>query len=515
MNDARTLMTRVPFTSAAGMPVVFSARATAGGYQTEGPASYSIGGDQVFARWQWSGDQLVVENDRWGIQPIFWAATPNAVYVSPSLDALLDAGVSTTLDDAALAVFLRTGYFVGNDTPFISIRTLPPAARLTWSREGVQIRSNATYPTTQSIPRPDAVAHFGRLFTAAVERCTAGGAASAVLLTGGPDSRHILFALQELQRLPKRCVTVEGYDSSTGNDIALASAVAAAVGVRHTIVSRRSDRVAAHIEAQALTHSCADEHVQLLPLRGYLQHLQFHALDGLGGDVLSQSPQLDGALHRLFADGRATEVAAHALGDPAAVEPPIAALVGPAAALRFAREKAVARVAAEASAHMTKPNPIAAFAFANRMRRASALAPYGVLDGCRVSTPFLDAPLVDFLLSLPYDEVSDRRLHIETLHRQYPHHARLPIESHHRPRDDRRVVRRDAADLLRRVSESRSSLVHRPAVAARVLKAIASGASRHLWFLPRLLHLLEVERRARGEVSAAAPGASAAATRAA
>jgi hypothetical protein len=149
------------------------------------------------------------------------------------------------------------------------------------------------------------------------------------------------------------------------------------------------------------------------------------------------------------------------------------------------------------------------------MRRANALAPYGVLDGCRVSTPFLDAPLVDFLLSLPFDVVADRRLQIETLNRHYPQHARIPIDSQRHGREDRRAVRRDAAALLKKVSESRSSLVHRPAVAARVLKAIASGASRHLWFLPRLLHLLEVERRARGEVSAAAPGASAIATRAA
>jgi hypothetical protein len=497
------------------MPVVFSARAVSGGYRIEGPATYSVGGEQVFARWQWNGEQLVVENDRWGVQPIFWATTPNAVHVSPSLDALLDAGVPTTLDDAALAVFLRIGYFVGNDTPFISIRTLPPAARLIWSREGVQLRSNATYPAAESIPRADAVAQFGRLLTASVERSTAAGAPSAVLLGGDLGSRHILFALQELQRLPKRCVTVEGYDGSPADDIALAATLATAVGVRHTVVSRRSDRIEAHVETQALTHSCADEHVQFLPLRGYLQHLQFHALDGLAGDVLTQISQSDGALYRLFADGRAREIAARVLGDPAEVEPAMASLVGPAALTRFSPDKAVARIAAEAGTHIARPNPIAAFVFANRMRRANALAPYGVLDGCRVSTPFLDAPLVDFLLSLPFDVVADRRLHIETLYRHYPQHARIPIDSQRRGRDDRRAVRRDAAALLKKVSESRSSLVHRPAVAARVLKAIASGASRHLWFLPRLLHLLEVERRARGEVSAAAPGASAIATRAA
>jgi hypothetical protein len=493
------------------MPVVFSARSGANGYKVEGPPMHGVGADQVFARWHWNGEQLVVENDRWGVQPIFWAATPNAVHVSPSLDALLDAGVPAALDDAALAVFLRIGYFVGNDTPFLSIRALPPAARLTWSREGVQVRTQASSPAAAPMPRADAAAQFARLFTEAVERCTASGAPSAVLLDSGHDSRHILFALQELQRLPKRCVTVEAYAPSPAGDVSLAAAVASAVGVRHTVVSRRSDRVEAQLETQALTHSCADEHVQLLPLRGYLQHLQFHALDGLGGGVLSQSQHLDGGLHRLFADGHAQDVAARVLGDSAQIEPALAGLVAPAALSRFARDKAVARVAGEAGAHMARPNPIASFLFANQMRRETALAPYGVLDGYRVSTPFLDAALVDFLLAMPFDAVADRRLHTETLHRHYPQHARIPLDSPRRETDDRRAVRRDATDLLKRVRESRSGLVHRPGVAARILKALASGASRHLWFLPRVLHLLEVERRARGEVSASAPAATRAA----
>jgi hypothetical protein len=196
------------------------------------------------------------------------------------------------------------------------------------------------------------------------------------------------------------------------------------------------------------------------------------------------------------------------LGDPAYIEPALAGLVGPAAVSRFAREKAVARVAGEAGAHMARPNPIGSFFFANRMRRQTALAPYGVLDGYRVSTPFLDAALVDFLLALPFEAVADRRLHTDTLHRHYPQYARIPFDGVRRGTDDRRAVRRDATDLLKRVSESRSGLVHRPGVAARILKALASGASRHLWFLPRVLHLLEVERRARGEVSVAATAAT-------
>ncbi len=100
--------------------------------------------DGVWARWAWNGSTLTVTNDRFGFLPVYFAELQNGFAVSTSIPALLKAGASTTLNDAAIAVFLRLGYYVGNDTPFANIKLLPPCSRLTWN--------GSTYKLTQSAP---------------------------------------------------------------------------------------------------------------------------------------------------------------------------------------------------------------------------------------------------------------------------------------------------------------------------------------------------------------------------
>src|SRR5581483_9545022 len=73
-------------------------------------------------------DRVPIQSDRFGVRPSFFWRRPDAVLVSASISALLDAGAPPTLDDSAMAVFVRTGFFVGDDTPFASIRAVPPAA---------------------------------------------------------------------------------------------------------------------------------------------------------------------------------------------------------------------------------------------------------------------------------------------------------------------------------------------------------------------------------------------------
>jgi hypothetical protein len=129
------------------------------------------------------------------------------------------------------------------------------------------------------------------------------------------------------------------------------------------------------------------------------------------------------------------------------------------------------------------------------MRREVALAPYALLDICPVSTPFLDAELTDLLLSLPYTLVADRTLHTQTMHRRYPTLAHLPFEAKRKGADDRRGNRRSAAALLAFALQARSAAVDTRAVAIRAARAISSGSSAHIWFLSRMVQLLDVERR--------------------
>jgi hypothetical protein len=282
--------------------------------------------------------------------------------------------------------------------------------------------------------------------------------------------------------------------------VAIARMVAAALGVDHLLLKQRDHRVRAEHEKNALTHLCADEHVQFLPLRDRFLRRDELIFDGLGGDVLSQSQRLEPALHRAFAEGHFDLVADCVLGDATSIEPALDALLTRAAARRFPRSAAISRIVAEAAQYSAAPNPIASFFFFNRMRREVALAPYALLAPCPVVTPFLDPAIVDLLMAVPFERVADRRLHTDALHRRYPQYADLPFDRKQRGAASPAAIRREAAALSARVAMHPGGLVDRRAVLARTTRAMLSGDPAQLWFLPKLVHLMDVDARVRGSI---------------
>ncbi len=478
-----------------------------GGFHVDGPSGFEAGaaldGDGVFARWCWNAPRLTAATDYFGIQPLFYAADRNAIRISPDVGTLLRAGAPRDLDDSALAVFLRVGFFVGEDTPFRDIRALPPNATLEWNDGRLDVRSGWTPPKASDATRDEAIDRFAALFAGSIEQRLNATIGPVVLpLSGGHDSRHILFALAATGYRPDCCVTVEPYPPSQADDVALARTLATRLGIRHMVLTQRRDRVASESEKNALTSFCADEHVQFMPLRTYFEHAPATLFDGLAGDVLSQSQRLDPFLHRLFAERRCDEIAEVVAGDPHVVEPAVAALLTPDARKRFSRERAVARLSQEAARYVEDPNPIASFFMATRMRREIALAPCALLDVApTVWLPFLHVPLASFLLTLPFELVRDRRFHTDLLARHYPQFSDVPLDRKRQGADSASQVRRDAAALMSRLQRASSSVIAAAPVALRVARAMLSGRSAHLWFLPKIVHLLDVEEASRTEMS--------------
>lgn len=76
----------------------------------------------MFAEWTWDGRRLLVENDRYGLWPLYWFSDRGKVCVAASLRALVRACSLDALDFDALGVFFRLGHFVGDDTPFLGVR---------------------------------------------------------------------------------------------------------------------------------------------------------------------------------------------------------------------------------------------------------------------------------------------------------------------------------------------------------------------------------------------------------
>ena len=73
--------------------------------------------DGVWVDWAWERDCFELRNDRLGFFPMFYREDKAGFGVSNQIVNLLDSASSTDLDDAAMAVFLRLGFFLGNDTP--------------------------------------------------------------------------------------------------------------------------------------------------------------------------------------------------------------------------------------------------------------------------------------------------------------------------------------------------------------------------------------------------------------
>jgi hypothetical protein len=71
----------------------------------------------------------------------------------------------------------------------------------------------------------------------------------------------------------------------------------------------------------------------------------------------------------------------------------------------------------------------------------------------------------------------------------------VPLDNKTRQGDDSAAqVRRDAVALMSRLRHTRSEMVATVPVAARAARALASGRSGHLWFLAKIVHLLDVEQ---------------------
>jgi len=437
--------------------------------------------DGVFGGWSWDGITLRADGDRYGLFPIYYFSTPQRFAISPSIPSLLALGPPLDLDDAALAVFLRLGFFLGEDTPFRSIRALPPGATIEWSVGRLQLAGGMPAWRMQPLSRDAAIDGFVDLFRTAMARRARPDEEVAVPLSGGRDSRHILLELCRAGRRPKFSVTLRHYPPTPDEDARIAGLVARRAGVPHVILPQVESRIDAEIRKNRITNFCADEHAWMLALGEYLPGRASHSYDGIGGDVLSAGLFLTAARLQRFDTGQFEVLAGELLR---ANEARTGELIAPEWAERLGHESAVRRLTAELARHAEAPNPVGSFFFWNRTRREIALASYRILNGgTEVLSPYLDHDLFDFLASLPASLMLDRQFHSETIRRAYPEYADIPFEDRGaRPKWSAFHFRQCAAEVAtwaQRGREARPAvqLAHCAGILGRARAGIAFGSS--------------------------------------
>jgi asparagine synthetase B (glutamine-hydrolysing) len=448
-------------------------------------------GEGVFAEWEWDGVELHVRGDRYGVYPLFYFAAAGEICVSSSLVTLVAEVASPEPDCQALAAFLRLGFFLGDDTPIKNVRALPPHGHLVWSDGTLRVSGGPAFPRCLACSRDDAIDAFVATFRRAIRRRLRQDGRVLLPLSGGRDSRHILFALVEAGAPPDACVTVRPYPPRSHMDIPIAQTVARAAAVPHLIVEQSAGRVAAERRKNLLTHFCSDEHAHFLALADYLSAHASASYDGLGGDMLTgQSSALQPELTQLLNEERFEAASGRLFEgyDKHGIEDALRRLLVPDFYARVSRDVAAARVTRELIRHRDAAHPAMSFFFWNRTRRELALAPYGMMTGMAVFSPYLDHEVFDLLMALPPGLTLDHMLHTAAICRAYPSFADIPFEDRASAGAPHMFVARTAFDLARAVVTWPGPVRQRYAL-PRLAMAAVTGRSEYLWFLPLAVYL--------------------------
>lgn len=454
------------------------------GFKTQGEAHCALGHqiardsgspDGIYAEWNWDGKCLTARNDRYGMFPVFYYARDGEFSLSSSIDQLLKAGADPELDETALSVFFRLGFFIGEDTPFRHIRALPPAASLYWDGElRLERAPRAGGLPSRGESRTSALDTYDVLFRQSMARRLPGDEHFVVPLSGGRDSRHILFELLRQGHKPDRCITALHFPPRGNEDARIATMLAQEFGLKHDIIAQSGSFYDAEAAKNRLTSYCTDEHAWYLETVSNIRARDRVVYDGIAGDVLSQSVFLTEERLRLFQTASPKQIATELLSK---AEKKLQSLLAPQLYRSTSLERAISHLEKEIATHLDCPNPVGSFFFWNRTRREIALVPYGLLgDVPTVYAPFLDHDLYDFLTGLPVDMLVGHTFHSEAISRAYPEHAGLPYED--------KGKRADSPDFMRLHADFGRQ------VAKRLLLRPSSRLINQRYFLPRAVRSL-------------------------
>lgn len=383
--------------------------------------------DGTWAEWEYDGNEFRFSNDRLGFFPLYYYNYEGNVGVSTSIIDLVAKGVvPLTLDNEAMAVFVRLGYFLNSDTPFKHIRRVPPACKIRW-REGEFELSTEGYissPLIQGVSRASAIKEYGEIFQNTINMMVHNeNEKIGVPLSGGRDSRHIALALSQAKTNIHAFLTVNKDD-----DYLIARNVARELGITQIVLNQKeTSRFDMEVRKNYLTSFCSDEHAWILPLSDYINRNKFTVIyDGIAGDILSSGYRLNKNRLNLFQEGKIELLADRLLKG----EKNVRSYLPKSLYKQFSRELAVNSLTNELKKHVDTPNPVGQFFFWNRTRREIALVPWSIFDqNISVMAPYLMRDNYDFLTGLPAEFFIGRQFHDRTINRYYDRYSHIPFEN--------------------------------------------------------------------------------------
>lgn len=211
-------------------------------FEEEGEACWQrLNGMFAIALYDSRHRRLWLVRDRFGVKPLFFSLSQQRIAFASEIKALKVAGVPLTLDEEALAVYLGLFFIPDPWTIYRDIRTLPPGQVLSLSPEGSRQFSYADFDFSRprAIGAAAAEEELIHLFQQAVKRQMMADVPVGVLLSGGLDSRSVLWVASRYQaRTPSFTIT---FDQKEYSEQPLAAAWARYCGSPHFVLNVNDD----------------------------------------------------------------------------------------------------------------------------------------------------------------------------------------------------------------------------------------------------------------------------------
>jgi len=206
----------------------------------------------AFALWDRLESRLTLVRDHAGIKPLAWTVTEEGAFFASELRAFAAAGLSLSLDGAAVAAYLRLGVVPAPLTVFAGVRKLPPGGMVEIGLDGT-VREGRWFDlgaiARDAAPRvrdaAEAAEAVDRAVGESVRRQLVADVPVGAFLSGGVDSSSVVAAMARAAPGTAHAFTI-GFDDPRYDESGDAAAIAEALGVRHTVLR------ATEAEAQAL-----------------------------------------------------------------------------------------------------------------------------------------------------------------------------------------------------------------------------------------------------------------------
>jgi asparagine synthetase B (glutamine-hydrolysing) len=223
-------------------------------YQREGAGLFArLNGSFALAIWEAKKQLLTLVVDRVASVPIYYTTHRNWFVFSPNLKPfLILPGFQPKVDPLGVENFLASGFMINGTTLLNGIRSLRPGEMLVAEEDRVRIERywHFSFPAQRDLRDPREIEpEFSQVLRSAVRRQSRHLDAYAVTLSGGYDSRSILFYMNmENGARPLRTVTWGVDEKIPDSDAWIGRKLAEHLSTNHTFLTLRGEMLPDFLE---------------------------------------------------------------------------------------------------------------------------------------------------------------------------------------------------------------------------------------------------------------------------